>query len=234
MKGLFDFIPEYAQQLASSVFGVEEKTTEDFKPEVLDVLRSAAMNALSEGRMNIDYEDYPRISENLTARDLVSDSEKRGSFLELLGTLKDNPIADAAFTIGGGTIIEEDGNLFLTDDYDFSRIAPGKVKDLYGAARYLAGEIMPEEGVKSKILLGKKEDLLGYQVKKGDTLGKIAKQMGYSVDELVASNNIKNPNRISIGQTIKPPMQPVPMQEPEQLVVLNELLNGDEELIGGA
>ena len=234
MKGLFDFIPEYAQQLASSVFGVEEKTTEDFRPEVLHVLRSAAMNALSEGRMNIDYEDYPRISENLTARDLVSDSEKRGSFLELLGTLKDNPIADAAFTIGGGTIIEEDGNLFLTDDYDFSRIAPGKVKDLYGAARYLAGEIMPEEGVKSKILLGKKEDLLGYKVKKGDTLGKIAKQMGYSVDELVAANNIKNPNRISIGQTIKPPMQPVAIQEPEQLVVLNELLNGDEELIGGA
>ena len=227
-----DYVPEFAQQLISSVVGVDEKTTEDFRPEVVDVIKQAAMNALSEGRMNIDYEDYPMIAEGLTARDLVSDSDKRGNFLELLGTLGDSPIADAAFTIGGGTIVEEDGKLYLTDNYDFSKIAPGKVKDLYGALRYAAGEIMPEEGVKSKILLGTKDELLGYQVKKGDTLGKIAQQLGTTVDALAQANNIKDVNKISIGQRLR---MPSPAQEiPEQMVAFNELANGDNELIGGA
>lgn len=230
-----DYVPEFAQQLVSSVVGVDEKTTEDFRPEVVDVIKQAAMNALSEGRMNIDYEDYPMIAEGLSARDLVSDSEKRGSFLDLLGTLGDSPIADAAFTIGGGTIIEEDGKLYLTDDYDFSKIAPGKVKDLYGALRYAAGQVMPEEGVKSKILLGSKDELMGYQVKKGDTLGKIAKKLGTTVDELAMANNIKDVNKISVGQRIRMPQMSQPTAQPvEQVVAFNELANGDNELIGGA
>ena len=62
-----DYVPEFAQQLISSVVGVDEKTTEDFRPEVVDVIKQAAMNALSEGRMNIDYEDYPMIAEGLTS-----------------------------------------------------------------------------------------------------------------------------------------------------------------------
>lgn len=234
-KLVSEYIPEYAQQFASSLIGVDEKTTEDFRPDVVDVIKQAAMNALDKGRMNIDYEDYPMVSEELSARDLVSDKEKRGGFLNLLNTLGDSPIADAAFTIGGGTIVEEDGNLFLTDQYDFSKIPIEDVKDMYGVLRYAAGEFMPEEGVKSKILLGTKNELMGYQVQQGDTLGKIAKKLGTTVDELVTANNIKNVNKISIGQRIRMPKAPQTITKPqEQMVTFNELIYGDDELMGGA
>lgn len=42
-----------------------------------------------------------------------------------------------------------------------------------------------------------------YKVKKGDTLTKIAKMYGVSVDHLVKLNNIKNKNLIKVGQTLK-------------------------------
>ena len=42
-----------------------------------------------------------------------------------------------------------------------------------------------------------------YVVKKGDTLGEIAKKYQTSVNELVRLNNIKNPNLIIVGQRIK-------------------------------
>jgi len=41
-----------------------------------------------------------------------------------------------------------------------------------------------------------------YTVKGGDTLGKIAKEHGVSVSDLVASNNISNPNLIRVGQVL--------------------------------
>ena len=41
-----------------------------------------------------------------------------------------------------------------------------------------------------------------YTVKKGDTLTAIAKQYGTTVDALVAKNNIKNPNKIYVGQVL--------------------------------
>ena len=41
-----------------------------------------------------------------------------------------------------------------------------------------------------------------YTVKRGDTLGKIAKEHGVSVADLVESNNISNPNLIHIGQVL--------------------------------
>ena len=42
-----------------------------------------------------------------------------------------------------------------------------------------------------------------YIVKKGDTLTKIAKRYGTTVDALVKKNNIKNPNLIYVGQVLK-------------------------------
>lgn len=45
-----------------------------------------------------------------------------------------------------------------------------------------------------------------YTVKKGDTLGSIAKKYGVSVNDILAVNpSIKNPNLISVGQVIKIP-----------------------------
>ena len=44
-----------------------------------------------------------------------------------------------------------------------------------------------------------------YIVKRGDTLGRIAKKMGFSVADLAKANNIKNPNLIQVGQKIVAP-----------------------------
>lgn len=44
-----------------------------------------------------------------------------------------------------------------------------------------------------------------YTVVKGDTLSKIAKQFGTTVNTLVALNGIKNKNLIYVGQVIKLP-----------------------------
>lgn len=41
-----------------------------------------------------------------------------------------------------------------------------------------------------------------YTVKRGDTLGKISKKVGISVDELAKLNNIKNINQIEVGQVL--------------------------------
>ena len=71
-----------------------------------------------------------------------------------------------------------------------------------------------------------------YTVQKGDTLGKIAKRTGFSVDELVAFNDIKDANKIGIGQKIAlPVVQPTPSKE--QVVAMSELMQGDEDLFNG-
>lgn len=44
-----------------------------------------------------------------------------------------------------------------------------------------------------------------YTVKKGDTLSQIAKKFAVTVEALVASNGIKNPDMIRVGQVIKIP-----------------------------
>lgn len=50
-----------------------------------------------------------------------------------------------------------------------------------------------------------------YIVQPGDTLFKIAKKFGVSVADIVAANNIKDPNRIDVGQKL---IIPVPAQQP--------------------
>lgn len=228
---LNQYIPDSAKQLAKGFIGADVQTEENYRPETINVLRQAAQNALQKGRTNIDYEDYPKINEDLSARDLVSDSEARGGFSNLMQLVATNPVADAAFTIGGGTLKVEDGEVFLTDVYDFNKIAPGKIKDLYGAIRYAAGQLSPERPNQVRIRLGSEAELLGYKVKKGDSLSKIADQLGTTVEELQAYNNIKNPNRISVGQRIKKP--PTTAAQPEELVASADLLDGDSDLFRG-
>ena len=43
----------------------------------------------------------------------------------------------------------------------------------------------------------------GYEVNRGDTLGKLSKRFGGSVEEIAAANGIGDPNRIYIGQTLR-------------------------------
>jgi len=45
-----------------------------------------------------------------------------------------------------------------------------------------------------------------YTVKRGDTLSKIANRYGITVNEIVALNNIKNPNLIYVGQHLRIPL----------------------------
>jgi LysM repeat protein len=52
-----------------------------------------------------------------------------------------------------------------------------------------------------------------YRIKSGDTLLKIAKANGITIEQLLAANpDIKNPNRIVVGQeiTIPPPEEAIP------------------------
>jgi nucleoid-associated protein YgaU len=42
-----------------------------------------------------------------------------------------------------------------------------------------------------------------YTVKSGDTLGKLAKRFGGSVEEIARANSIGDPNRIYVGQTLR-------------------------------
>jgi len=44
-----------------------------------------------------------------------------------------------------------------------------------------------------------------YTVKSGDTLGKIAAKLGVSLDDLCRANNIKDANKIGLGQVLKVP-----------------------------
>ena len=44
-----------------------------------------------------------------------------------------------------------------------------------------------------------------YTVKSGDTLGAIARKHNTTVEALVASNGIKNPNLIYVGQVLRLP-----------------------------
>jgi peptidoglycan hydrolase-like protein with peptidoglycan-binding domain len=50
-----------------------------------------------------------------------------------------------------------------------------------------------------------------YTVQPGDTLFRIARKFGVTVAEIVAANNIKDPNRINVGQRL---IIPVPAQKP--------------------
>ena len=42
-----------------------------------------------------------------------------------------------------------------------------------------------------------------YAVKRGDTLSKIAKQFGVTVDAIGKANNIANPSLIRVGQVVE-------------------------------
>ncbi|CAB4363151.1 unannotated protein [freshwater metagenome] len=48
-----------------------------------------------------------------------------------------------------------------------------------------------------------------YTLQSGDTLGKVAKRFGTTIDELMALNNITDKNKVQAGQDIKLPPQKI-------------------------
>jgi len=132
-----------------------DKTEKDYDTKVVGELKKAAKNAISSGRMNIEYEDY----RGANVRGQASNPKQRAkdSFIRRAAMGQLNPTEEAAFSVGGAQILVEDGKVFATDVYDFSEIPLDKVKDVYSGARYLAGKI-PGKEFKSKILLGTTEE----------------------------------------------------------------------------
>ena len=58
------------------------------------------------------------------------------------------------------------------------------------------------------------QNVIYYTVKKGDTLSQIASLYGVSVNEIVALNNIKNPNLIYVGEVLQITTSDKPNTEP--------------------
>ena len=96
---------------------------------------------------------------------------------------------------GSGTLGKKpdtDGAKYLQEDYE--KYISGKGSTVYGWVN--AGDISGKTGGGSAKT---------YTVVKGDTLSKIAKKYGTTVDTLVNLNGIKNKKLINIGQVIKLP-----------------------------
>lgn len=80
-------------------------------------------------------------------------------------------------------------------DYLYARL--GQIADEV-TRRLSGGEVKPDEPTQTYI---------EYTIKKGDTLGAIAKKYGVTVDAILALNpSIKDPNKIYVGQVIKIPV----------------------------
>jgi len=59
-------------------------------------------------------------------------------------------------------------------------------------------------------------EMLPYIVQEGDTLSEIAQRYGVDLDELIAVNNLQDPNNLSIGQQlwIPVPLEPTATPSP--------------------
>lgn len=205
---------QFVKGLVGGVTGIDlQQTEKDFDPAVVDAIRNASIKALSEGRKGTAYEDYADLPDGTPMGEFVRSADARkgaGNFLEMLST---SPDAQAAFSVGRGSLeVTDEGDVYFTDKYNFSGSSSNKGKDSYAALRSIAGRVMQEDkgdttGNTIRIYLGKEDELVGRKVKSGDTLSKIAKDMGVSVSELAAYNGIKDANKIKVGQRItKPPM----------------------------
>tara|TARA_R110002074_G_scaffold91272_4_gene199699 strand:+ start:5818 stop:13551 length:7734 start_codon:yes stop_codon:yes gene_type:complete len=138
------------------------KTEEDYNPQVVDTLRQAAINARKDGRMNIDYGDYNLKESNVRAQVASVGQRTRDNLQSRMMTGDITPTEETAFSIGGATLIEEDGNLYAHDVYDFSKIkerAAKAIPDKYNKLRRLLGKTsLPFNAYESKILLGPTSD----------------------------------------------------------------------------
>lgn len=72
------------------------------------------------------------------------------------------------------------------------------------------GELPPAYSIASKVSPADEADLVQprteYQVEQGDTLYKIARDFGVAINDLIASNDIQNPNQLTIGQNLTIPL----------------------------
>ena len=116
------------RQFAYDVFGGSGDITEDdYGPEYLDAMRQVAQNVIDRGGTSLEYDDYG------------VDSFEKGIFENMYGSGVDHgKMYDLKTLIGGGNLVVEDGNLYITDDYDFN------VNHNKSGDRYTPGAGIPE------------------------------------------------------------------------------------------
>ena len=117
------------RQFAYDVFGGSGDITEDdYGPEYLDAMRQVAQNVIDRGGTSLEYDDYG------------IDSFEKGIFENMYGSGADHgKMFDLKTLIGGGNLVVEDGNLYITDDYDFN------VNHDKSGDRYTPGAGIPEK-----------------------------------------------------------------------------------------
>jgi LysM repeat protein len=137
-----------------------DKTGEDYDSQVVQQLRTAAKNALRKGRRNIKYEDYS--GANVKGQVGSRTQRAKDSTIRKILTGSMSPTEQAGWSVGGGQVVIEDDNVYVTDTYDFSRIPKENVRDTYGQVRYIMGEAeaagVPFSKFDSKIFIGKVGD----------------------------------------------------------------------------
>ena len=73
-----------------------------------------------------------------------------------------------------------------------------------------------------------------YRVRRGDTVGRIARRAGLSEDELLALNNIRNRNRIYVGQELRLTSANLPIPQPPVAVEAPEPPADDNGIVAAA
>lgn len=231
-----DSVEQFGKGVANTITGIDfQQTNKDFEEPVIDAIRTSVVNALSKGRRGTEYEDYEPLDDGTDVGKFVRSDEARkgGEFFKML---PNNPQLVAATSVGRGSIeITDSGDVYFTDKYNFSKSGTNKGEDLYSDVRKVAGKLITETDDESvgntiRLYMGHKDQLLGRKIKKGDTLNKIAKETGFSVEELMTFNDIANPNQIKAGGYIRLPKRNT---EPTQMVASRELLDGDPDLFRG-
>ena len=222
-------------------------TNKDYSPAVINVLQRAKDNAVAAGETSINYEHYPLTARGLTASALVGKNmsaeetaaRKKAYPKNAIGAarliydLQTDPVVRTAWSIGGFSLTK-DGNIH--DRFNFN--SANKTKDdWYAWVRNVLSNsgmmpILEGEGPISDIKLkssGGSDDLLiggsgkdtlqdgAYTIVSGDTLGRVAKDNGFTLAEIMQANpNIKDANKIGIGQKINiPGAAPALEEQPE-------------------